>query len=50
MDLDVSGRDLFDMAHQCIEGEDLINAKKLIERSVMQAPMNKYVIAPAVME
>src|SRR6185437_91072 len=50
MDLDVSGRDLFDMAHQCIEGEDLINAKKLIERSVMQAPMNKYVIARAVME
>ncbi|SHL71125.1 hypothetical protein SAMN05216428_10590 [Nitrosospira sp. Nsp11] len=48
MALDTSGRDLLDMAVECIEEEDLDNAKDLIERAIAQAPTNKKVIAHAV--
>ncbi|WP_156304440.1 hypothetical protein [Nitrosospira briensis] len=41
MALETSGRDLLDMARECIEGEDLGNAKDLIGLAIAQAPANK---------
>lgn len=48
MALDTSGRDLLDMAHECIESEDIDNAKVLIEQAIAQAPTNEAVLMRAV--
>lgn len=38
MDLDTSGRDLLDLADECIEKEDFVNASELIAMAVAQVP------------
>ena len=44
MDLDTSGHDLLDMASECIDIDDLGNAKELIEMAIAQAPANGSII------
>lgn len=48
MGLDTSGRDLLDMVRECIDDEDLGNAKDLIGQAVAQAPENIDVVSGAV--
>ncbi|PTR05344.1 hypothetical protein C8R32_1238 [Nitrosospira sp. Nsp5] len=47
MDLDTSGRDLLDMAGECMDRDDLGNARELIAMAIAQAPANGNIVFDA---